>query len=104
MNQKENHIKIDKKRVYNDFDIDDFVENKINNNFNSKKQFFRQKNNLFTRKSTRQKISNYFNVFVFKRKRFNFVDEKKIIEHRIKITRTITILLIYDAIENETNK
>ena len=97
-------MKINKKRVYNDFNIDNFVENKINDNFNSKKQPFRQKNNSFTRKSIRQKISNYFNMFVFKRKRFDFVDEKKIIEHRIKITRTMTILLIHDAIENETNK
>ena len=97
-------MKIDEKRVYNDFDINDFVENEINNNFNSKKQFFRQKNNLFIRKSIRQKISNYFNVFVFKRKHFDFVDEKKIIEHRIKITRTITILLIHDTIKNETNE
>ena len=30
--------------------------------------------------------------------------KKKIIEHRIKITRTITILSIYNAIKNETNK
>ena len=97
-------MKIDEKRVYDDFDIDDFVENEINNNFNSKKQFFCQKSNSFTRNSTRQKISNYFNVFVFKRKRFDFVDKKKIIEHRIKITRAITILLIHDAIESETNE
>ena len=46
-------MKIDEKRVYDDFDINDFVKNEINNNFNSKKQFFRQKNNLFTRKSIR---------------------------------------------------
>ena len=43
-------------------------------------------------------------MFVFKRKRFDFVDEKKIIEHQIKITQTMMILLIYDAIENETNE
>ena len=41
---------------------------------------------------------------MFKRKRFDSIDEKKIIEHRIKITRIITILLIYNAIENETNE
>ena len=97
-------MKFDKKRVYDDFDINDSVENEINDDFSSKKQFFRQKSNLFTRKSTRQKISNYFNVFVFKRKHFDFVDEKKIIKHRIKITRTMTILLIYDVIESETNE
>ena len=97
-------MKIDEKRVYDDFDIDDFVENEINNNFNSKKQLFRQKSNSFTRKSTRQKISNYFNVFVLKRKRFDFVDEKKIIKYRINITRAITMLLIHDAIESETNE
>ena len=34
-------MKIDEKRVYDDFDINDFVENEINDNFNSKKQFFR---------------------------------------------------------------
>ena len=34
-------MKINKKRVYNDFNINDFVENEINNNFNLKKQFFR---------------------------------------------------------------
>ena len=97
-------MKIDEKRVYNDFDIDDFVENKINDDFNSEKQFLRQKSNSFTRKSAFQKISNYFNVFVLKRKRFDFVDEKKIIEHRIKITRAMTILLIHNAIESETNE
>ena len=69
MNQKKNHMKIDEKRVYNEFDIDDSVENKISDDFSSKKQFFRQKNNSFTRKSTRQKASIYLNVFVFKRKR-----------------------------------
>ena len=53
LNQKKNHMKIDEKRVYDDFDIDDFVENKISDNFNSKKQFFRQESNSFTRKSTR---------------------------------------------------
>ena len=46
-------MKIDEKRVYDDFDTDDFVKNEISNNFNSKKQFFRQKSNSFTRKSTR---------------------------------------------------
>ena len=34
-------MKIDEKRVYNNFNINDFVENKINNDFNLKKQFFR---------------------------------------------------------------
>ena len=46
-------MKIDEKRVYNDFDIDDFVENEINDYFNLKKQFFRQKNNSFIRKLIR---------------------------------------------------
>ena len=41
---------------------------------------------------------------MFKRKRFDFVDEKKIIEHRVKITRAMTTLLIHDAIENEANE
>ena len=50
LNQKEDHMKIDEKRVYDDFDIDDFVEDEISDDFNSKKQFFRQKSNLFTRK------------------------------------------------------
>ena len=74
-------MKIDEKRVYDDFDTDDSVENEISDDFSSKKQLFRQESNSFTRKSTRQKVSNYFNVFVFKRKHFDFVDEKKIIEH-----------------------
>ena len=104
LNQKKDHIKIDEKRVYDDFDIDDFVENEISDNFSSEKQFFRQKSNSLTRKSTRQKILNYFNVFVFKRKRFDFVDKKKIIEHRVKIIRAMTTLLIHDAIESETNE
>ena len=34
-------MKIDEKRVYADFDIDDFVEYEINDDFSSKKQFFR---------------------------------------------------------------
>ena len=97
-------MKIDEKRVYDDLDTDDFAENEISDGLNSKKQLFRQKSNSLTRKSARQKASNYLNVFVLKRKRFDFVDEKKIIEHRIKITRTITALLTHDAIESETNE
>ena len=97
-------MKIDEKRVYDEFDTDDFVENEISDDFSSKKQLLRQENNSFTRKSARQKASNYLNVFVLKRKRFDFVDEKKIIEHRVKITRAMTTLLIHDAIESETNE
>ena len=104
LDQKEDHMKIDEKRVYDEFDIDDSVENEISDDFNSKEQSFRQKSNSFTQKSVRQKISNYLNVFVFKRKRFDFVDEKKIIEHRVKITRAMTTLLIHDAIESETDE
>ena len=97
-------MNIDEKRVYDDLDSDNFIDEKISDDFSSKKQFFRQKSNSFTRKSTRQKVSNYLNVFVLKRKHFDSTDEKKIIEHRIKITRTMTTLLTYDAIESETNE
>ena len=41
LNQKKNHMKIDEKRVYDEFDIDNSVENEISDNFNLKKQFFR---------------------------------------------------------------
>ena len=104
LNQTKDHMNIDEKRVYDDFDSDNFIDEKISDDFSSKKQFFRQESNSFTRKSTRQKASNYFNVFVLKRKRFDSIDEKKIIEHRVKITRAITTLLIYDAIKSETNE
>ena len=43
-------MNINKKRVYNNFDFNNFIDEKINNDFNSKKQFFRQKNNSLTRK------------------------------------------------------
>ena len=104
LNQAENHMNIDEKRVYDDLDSDSSTDEKISDDFNSKKQFFRQKSNSPTRKSARQKTSNYLNVFVLKRKRFDSTDEKKIIEHRVKITRAMTTLLIHDAIENETNE
>ena len=46
-------MNIDEKRVYNDFDFNNFIDEKINNDFNSKKQFIHQKNNSFIRKSIR---------------------------------------------------
>ena len=104
LNQKKNHINIDEKRVYNDSNVNNLVVEKINDDLIFKKQSSNQKNTSFTRKSIRQIILNYLNVWMFKRKRFDSVNEEKIIEHRVKITRTITILLIYNAIESETNE
>ena len=53
LNQKEDHMKIDEERVYDELDTDDSVENEISDGLNSEKQSFRQKGNSPTRKSAR---------------------------------------------------
>ena len=104
LDQAEDHMNIDKKRVYDDLDSDSPTDEKISDGLNSKKQPLRQKSNPSTRKSARQKTPNYLNVFVLKRKRSDSTNEKKITEHRIKITRAMTTLLTHDAVEGETNE
>ena len=104
LNQAEDHMNIDEKRVYDDPDSDSFTDEEISDGLSSKKQSFRQESNPPTRKSARQKAPNYLNVFVPKRKRSGPADEKKITEHRVKITRAMTTLLTHDAVEGEANE
>ena len=66
----------------------------MNDSFATKSNKFSK--TLSTRQSTKQKIFNYFNVFVFKRQHLKFSNERKIIEHKNKIVQTIIVLLTHD--------
>ena len=93
-------MNVDEEFTYDDFDSKNFNYIFDESVVTNQKTLFEQKIS-FQKQSARQKISNYLNVFVSKRKRSNFVDDENVIEHRIKIMRAMTALLIHDEIDEK---
>ena len=96
----------------NAFDFKNIEEKRVYDSSDSKNETFESENDIDVssiiqstiRQSTRQKIAYYFNVFVLKRKRFELIDEKKIVEYRNKISRAMTTLLSQKFINNDIDE
>ena len=100
LNQKENHMNVDEKLTYDDSDSKNFNYIFDESTVTNQKALSEQKTSL-QKQSARQKISNYLNVFVSKRKRSNLVDDENVIEYRVKIMRAMTTLLTHDKIDEK---
>ena len=106
-----NFMKIEKEKTYDVFEFDtsyevtqfdEVIESKQNESFTSKQNSSAENQSI--RQFVKQRIFNYFNVFISKRTRFEFSNDENVSKHRNEMFRAMIALLIHEKSIDENSE